>query len=483
MRKKVLLVEDSIAFAGIVQKSIQDINGFPVDIKATLAETEQALQQSAEDYFVAIVDYHLPDANNGEAIDTVKQHNLPVVVFTASKDRGLKEDLWSKGITDYAHKQGTYNLDYVVWLVKRIYNNYATSILVVKDSRVARKKMESMLRTQRFNVFIAESGPQAIEILQMYPEISLAIIDCHMEGMNSFELITRIRERRSSNSLEIIGVSDQDGHRLSAEFMKAGANDFIIKPYLPEEFLCRVNKSIDRIEGFSELKSLNSLKNQFLSTAAHDIRGPLGAIKTAADFLKKGASEERRNKLYDLISSNSSDLIELLESLLDVSIIESGALVLNKEPTDLSQLVSERIELYQAEVINKKLSCNTEIAPNITSNVDATKIRQVVDNLLTNAIKYSIADNAIKIELSAIENKCIFKIQDAGPGVDIDEQDKLFEPFSNISTKTTGGERKIGLGLAIAKQIIEAHNGNIFYRHDETWHSTFIVEIPVETNY
>lgn len=157
MRKKILLVEDSVSFAALLEDSIAQAHGFPTDTTKSLAETTALLQANAQDYFVAIVDYHLPDAPDGEAIDVVKEFNIPVVVFTASNDRGLKEDLWNKGIADYANKHGTYNVEYVVWLIKRIYKNYGTEVLIVDDSRVARKNLERLLRTQRFNVYVADS--------------------------------------------------------------------------------------------------------------------------------------------------------------------------------------------------------------------------------------------------------------------------------------------------------------------------------------
>ncbi|MFT5083083.1 MAG: two-component system sensor histidine kinase/response regulator [Lentisphaeria bacterium] len=225
-------------------------------------------------------------------------------------------------------------------MVKRIYSNYSVKVLVVDDSRLARRTIERMLHTQRFIVFSASSGVEALDILKDHPDIRLAILDCYMEGMDEFELSRVMRETHSRQSLEILGISSQGGRNLSAQFIKSGANDFILKPFLPEEFLCRVNQSIDRLENFDALEKLNLLKNEFLGTAAHDIRGPIGAIKTAADYLlKRSPTPERTEFLLSMIQSSSVELLSLLETLLDVSVIESGVVQLSRRDTSISELV------------------------------------------------------------------------------------------------------------------------------------------------
>lgn len=481
MPQKVLLVEDSVAFSAVVQNSIEQAHGYKVDVATSLAETEVLLEKSGTEYFAAIVDYHLPDAPDGEALESVKKYDIPAVVFTGSKDTGLKEDLWGKGIADYAHKQGPHNLEYVVWLINRLYLNTRVHVLVVDDSRVTRRAIERLLRTQRFNVHVVDSGEAALEYLAGEHDIKIAIIDCNMEGMTGIELTNRIREKHSVYKLEVIGISSEGGSKLSAQFIKAGANDFVLKPFLPEELLCRVNKSIDRIEDYEELQHLNQLKNQFLGTAAHDIRGPLAAIKTASDYMLRGScSEERSQTLLEMIKSNSSSLIELLETLLDISIIESGDLSLNLQEINLSNLVKERIYLYQAEANTKHLECKTEISEDVVCTIDPVKIRQLVDNLITNAIKYSNPNGEFVVTLRQSHGKWKLAIQDAGPGIERQEQKKLFKPYAGISTEATGGERQTGLGLVIAKSVVDAHHGRISYRHDENLHSTFFVEIPLQ---
>ncbi len=478
-QEKVLLIEDSKSFAAILSDLVFNTHGFEVVTAESLEESKQIVNASSKEFFAAIVDFHLPDAPNGEAIDVVVAAKIPAIVFTGKKGKSMEEDLWTKGIADYANKFGTYNLEYVTWMVNRIHLNRGVEILVVDDSKVARNSISRLLGRQNFIVRTAESGETALAALEEYPNTRIAVIDCNMEGMSGFELTMKIREEHSRARLEIIGISSQGGRSMAAQFIKSGASDFVLKPLIPEEFLCRVNNAVDRIEAYFELEKLNKLKNQFLGTAAHDIRGPLGSIKTAADFLlKRDPSPERTEKLLGMIRSSSTDLIELLETLLDISVIESGIPKISKETVDASEALAERIELYQSEASSKDITIRQKIQPGLNVNADQIKIKQVFDNLITNAIKYSKPESFVNIKLDQNNDNILLSVQDAGPGISEEEQSHLFKAFSVLSTKATGGEKKTGLGLAITKSIVDAHDGKIYYQHDDKVHSTFFVSLP-----
>ena len=256
MTDSLLVVEDSKVFALMLKKLIEDTHGYEVDWVDSYAKLQKKLGDS-EKYFAAIVDRHLPDAPNGEAIDLVAASGIPSIVFTGTADDAEEEDLWAKTIADYANKSSSYGVEHVVWQVKRLHDNLGVEILVVDDSVVARKTMGRLLKTQRFTVHIAESGHKALDLLKQHPNIRVAIIDCTMEVMDGYQLISLIRESHEKNDLEIIGVSSNSDHSRSARFIKAGANDFLSKPFVPEEFLCRVNNVVSRAEAYRQLKDVN----------------------------------------------------------------------------------------------------------------------------------------------------------------------------------------------------------------------------------
>ncbi|HET8705743.1 MAG TPA: response regulator, partial [Pseudomonadales bacterium] len=136
-QEKVLIVEDMRSLATLLAAMIQDKWGIESDIAVSLEQTQQFLQEDASHYFVAVVDLHLPDAPEGEAIDTVIQHKIPVLAFTGQYSESLREDILSKGVVDYTLKQGQ-GVEHVVNTVGRLHKNENTKVLVVDDSRVAR---------------------------------------------------------------------------------------------------------------------------------------------------------------------------------------------------------------------------------------------------------------------------------------------------------------------------------------------------------
>ena len=479
MPNRVLLVEDSRAFASLLKNAIQHSYHYEVDVARSLEETQQLLLDNRDKYFVATVDFNLPDAPNGEAIDVVIHHHIPTIVFTSSEDTKLEKGLWQKGISDYACKTGTYNIDYVTWIINRIHSNSNVEVLVVDDSLLERKRIKTLLKTQGCIVHTANSAENAMIALEQNGNIRICIVDFHMEETDGMSLCSQIREKYPRQRLEIIGISATEGGHLPAQFIKSGANDFIKKPFTPEEFLCRINYSAERIENTMELESLNSVKNRFIGMAAHDIRGPLAAIKTASDFLCRRKNDaERTTQLNEMINSSSKGLLALLETLLDVSAIESGNIQLSVEDTCLSELIQERASLYYSEAKAKELDIHVNLENGVMAPVDRVKFKQVIDNLLTNAIKYSGHGGKIKVQLRCEEERIIVSVEDAGPGIPYNEQHLLFNAYTVLSTSTTGGEKKTGLGLAIAKSIMDAHSGEIYYRHDEEIHSTFYLEIP-----
>ena len=171
-------------------------------------------------------------------------------------------------------------------------------------------------------------------------------------------------------------------------------------------------------ESFSKLEQLNSLKNQMLGTAAHDIRGPIGSIKTASEFLlKRDLSDTKRESLQKMIANSSKDLLELLENLLDVSAIESGHVHLEYSEFELKAFLQERMAVYEY-AHNKRLTITFDLVE-LTVQADSLKLKQVVDNLLTNAIKFSPMDTVITIKTTLFrqdqQDWLMLSVSDSGP--------------------------------------------------------------------
>jgi signal transduction histidine kinase len=475
--EKVIVIEDSLTFANMVTSTLKQEYGFEADIATRYADAEKLL--SDNDYFAAIVDIDLPDAHKGEAVDLTIKHKVPTLVFTGTDDHKVQGDFWSKGIADYISKKGTYGLEYATWMINRLHHNPRVKVLLVDDSKSEIRVSKLIIELHQYNVFTAHSGEEALQVLADNPDIQICLMDCYMNGINGIQAAAKMRATHSREQLEIIGISSQSGQDISVQFIKSGANDFLHKPFLPEELLCRINHAAERLESYHKLKNLNELKNQMLGTAAHDIRGPIAAIKTAMELINKGTlSEEQKQSLMKMIQTNSNYSLELLENLLDVSAIESGKIELKLDDTNISELTEERIHIYESQANNKSITINGSIEIGIYKVVDATKIKEVVDNLITNAIKFSPSDSTIDISLKKDEEKIELRVTDSGSGIPEGEEDKLFAAFSTLSSRSTDGEKQTGLGLAIVKNIVDAHQGNIFCENQKEGGASFYVQLP-----
>lgn len=252
-RTQLLLVEDSSFFRSLVEKRVKRAMDVDVVACASMDEARKALEDNPERFFLALLDLNLPDAPDGEIVDFVLEKEIPVVVFTGTYDETLRDQLLSKEVIDYVVKDSPSSLSYLVGMVRRIYRNRDITTLIVDDSETVRHYTRNLLELYQFKTREAATGEEALTVMNEDPSIRLVITDYNMPEMDGFELITNLRKTYSRDALAIIGVSTSGSAPLSAKFIKQGANDFLNKPFLPEEFFCRISQNLDMQENTREL--------------------------------------------------------------------------------------------------------------------------------------------------------------------------------------------------------------------------------------
>jgi len=252
----VLIVEDSKVFARVLIRKIEDELFFDTSWASTYEETVYILEESPEqpDFFVAVVDLHLPDSPDGHTVDYLIAKGIPVIVYTGAFDEEYRDAIWAKRVVDYVLKETPDSLDYVCNLVKRIYKNKYISILVADDSATLRRHVRRLLEVHDFSVMEASDGEEALRLLSRNPALRLLITEYNMPGMDGLELTRAIRREHRKEDLAIIGVSASTEELLSARFLKVGANDYLAKPFASEEFYCRITQSLDMLELVRKLK-------------------------------------------------------------------------------------------------------------------------------------------------------------------------------------------------------------------------------------
>ena len=240
--KKILLVEDTRSFAAMVAAQLEQQLNAQVTVCMTKAEAVKELTANRADYFLTILDLFLPDAEKSKVVDLTEDFEIPAIIFTGDMHSALREDLLSyPRVADYVIKNRPNAMEYVAETVRRLNENQFIHAIVVDDSRLSRELAKNTLQSQLINVTTVESAEAALDHLTTHPDVSLVITDGELEGMDGIGLTTEIRRTKGLKDLAIIGVSGNYNRAKSIEFLKAGANDFLAKPFQFEELNQRVN--------------------------------------------------------------------------------------------------------------------------------------------------------------------------------------------------------------------------------------------------
>jgi len=297
---RILVVEDSRFFSNLVKKAVIERTGAEVVTALTFAETRDAVEKAAQPFDLALVDVVLPDAPEGEQIGWLTEKGVSCVVFTGVFSEDLRERLLAQRVLDYVIKDTPSSLDYLIGLVERLRRNRDTKVLVIDDSRTARQYLCGLLQSYKFQVLEASSAQAGLAAVDSDPAIRLVITDYFMPEMDGVEMVRRMRIKHAPDRLAIIGLSSGGGSALSAKFIKHGANDFLNKPFLPEEFFCRVTQNIRMLDMVAHLTDMAT-------------RDALTGIHNRRYFFDVGAA---------LFASAKRDHVSLTAAIVDVDLFK-----------------------------------------------------------------------------------------------------------------------------------------------------------------
>ncbi|PCH68286.1 MAG: hypothetical protein COC06_09745 [Bacteroidales bacterium] len=231
------------------------------------------------------------------------------------------------------------------------------------------------------------------------------------------------------------------------------------------------------------LRVLNEQKSKFLGIAAHDLRNPIGAINSFSNLLLdsyKDFSDKEKIEFMELIKESSQFSLNLINELLDISKIELGKLELHKKNQNIQEIIKKSIKINK--IFAKKKNIQINFTPTVVVNsiyIDKNKIEQVLHNLLSNAIKYSNPETTISVSITKKDTSIEISVTDQGVGIPEQELKNLFTEFGTTSAKTTANESSTGLGLAIAKKIVNGHGGKIMAHSKLGEGSEFLFTLPL----
>ena len=229
----------------------------------------------------------------------------------------------------------------------------------------------------------------------------------------------------------------------------------------------------------AELKKLYASKSAFLSFAVHDLRSPLYAIDAVCAEIEGGFIDSPLEGVGE-IRGAAQRMRQELDAWLAAERREQTEVTVHPVSTNLGQLVTDVVALGQPAARAKSISLTHESTDPVIASVDPWRWREVVDNLVSNALKYSPAGSRVTVTSAVVHGRAVVRVQDQGPGISADDRDRLFTAFGTLSAQPTGGESSTGLGLHLVKRIVDAHGGAVTVDNAPEGGAIFEVSVPVK---
>jgi signal transduction histidine kinase len=236
-------------------------------------------------------------------------------------------------------------------------------------------------------------------------------------------------------------------------------------------------QNFDLERALNELKSNGQEKDRILRAVAHDLRNPIGGIASLTQLMAEDDCSDDQKETIDLIRETSLNSLELINELLEVT--NDGTKLAKRETVEINSLLSHSIELLRFKAAEKDQQIKVKLLDKpLELFISREKIWRVMSNLISNAIKFSPEKTVINVKIITRKNEVEISIKDNGIGIADKVKDKVFNMFTEAKRPGTAGEKSFGLGLSICKQIVEDHNGKIWFESDGANGSTFYVSLP-----
>jgi len=370
------------------------------------------------------------------------------------------------------------------------------SLVLFADDNSDMRDYVCSLLASRYEVIAVADGEAALAALKER-KVDLVLSDVMMPRLDGFGLLRALRNNPVTQTLPVILLSARAGEEARVEGLEVGADDYLSKPFSARELLARVeaNLAMARMRGDAEAallraveqaKVANTAKSVFLANMSHELRTPLNAVLGFSSLMRNdpGISKEQRETL-DIINRSGENLLNLVNDVLDMAKIEAGRIVVEPAPFDLGKMARNVTDLMRQRAEEKNLLLLLDQSSAFPRFVcaDEGKLRQVLINLIGNAIKYTESGGVTlrlgvgKTKLSDI-SPLVFEIEDTGVGIAAEDQSRIFEPFIQVGKPSD--QKGTGLGLAITRQYVEIMGGTLRLESTPGKGSLFRVEVPVQ---
>jgi signal transduction histidine kinase len=360
-------------------------------------------------------------------------------------------------------------------------------ILCVDDSRAILAFLGALLTPCGATVDEAFTGEEALVRQGDGAPYDLILLDIYLPDIDGIEVLRRIRARDQDSA--VVMLTGVGGVASATEAMQAGADGYVEKQYLADregelEFFYALQQALEHRAGYVAQRELHELRTQFYSMVTHDLRNPAGTVQGLLKLVlagKAGALAPKQEELLTVANRAATKFVNLITNYLDYSKIEAGYLQLAKAPANIADIVMRSVQQAEVHAAAKEQTFLTDFPdPLIVGNVDADRLEQVFDNLISNAIKYTPDKGRITVSLRRDGQDALFSVSDTGYGIPADQLGSLFTKYTRLSGPGTAREVGTGLGLAIVKEIVEAHGGSVTAQSNGNGEgSAFTARIPL----
>lgn len=348
-------------------------------------------------------------------------------------------------------------------------------ILIVDDMPKNVQVLGQVLSEHGFNVFLATSGFQALKAVEKkMPD--LILLDINMPEMDGYETCKLIKEDERFSEIPIIFLTAMSEPENLIKAFAVGGVDYIAKPFNPPELLARVNQQLALKERTEELKRTNENNKELLRVLLHDLRNPIVAIDSINQIFPE--NQEVYIEMNDILQQATKNCMEILDSVKKMYSIQDKKYIVDIKPINLLKTINSSLLIFKNLLHEKEISIEVNVPKNFLIHVDTNSFsHSVIDNLITNAIKFSFANSIIQIQAFQKEEQIILSIKDNGIGIPQRILDNIFDITKPTSRHGTKGESGTGYGMPLVKKFLEMSNANIEIKTIENPHKDHGTEI------
>jgi signal transduction histidine kinase len=361
-----------------------------------------------------------------------------------------------------------------------------SKILVIDDEEIVLDSCLQILAGGDFEIRTAENGTLGLSLLEEFRP-DLTFVDLKMPGISGFEVLEKIQE--IDPTIVTIVITGFATISSAVEAMQKGAFDFLPKPFTPDELRLITRRGLEKrklvLETLSLRREKELLREHFAAIVSHELKSPLAAVQqylmSLSGELSNQLSEDQMRR-FERIQSRIDDLMKLIHTWLRAITVDIETIRENFQITSISTVITKAVESVEPHAIRKDITIQTNLSDD-THNVlgDEGTLVEAIVNISGNAVKYSPAGSEIEINAGNLDDQIVIKVRDEGIGISKEDLPFIFEDFYTSSADQQA-ERGSGVGLALTKRILEAHNGTISVDSELGKGSTFILFLPAQKN-